>query len=191
MMYNNKPTVKEIEMELNRVRVKSNFINTILRKLLYISIVLYIVIITFTSFIGVVLVDGNSMSPTLDNGDVLLSFKTNNVGFGDIVTFEYDDKVLLKRVIGLEDEIIDMDSDYVYINGQVLNEPYILTKNTNHSINISLPHKINKDSYFLLGDNRTNSIDSRFEEIGDVLKYNITSKVVFRIWPFRSIGFVN
>jgi len=156
------------------------------------SILIAIVILQFFSFF---LVSGKSMNPTLENNDYLIvkrpflnyfEYKRN-----DIIVFETDlkssinnKKDLVKRIIAIEGDRIQIKNGQVYINGELLNENYIIDKNTEGNIDLIVAN----NSFFVMGDNREVSFDSRFESIGLINKSDVLGKVVVKMLPFKRIG---
>lgn len=146
---------------------------------------------------GVVIVKGSSMEPTFEHNDVTVinkfSYLLGNPKQGDIVVCSYDkgtaEENIIKRVIGIPGDVIDIETgeDYEYIvlvNGQAIAEPY-LKENMEQSGDIEYPYTVPEGSYFVMGDNRNNSNDSRSKLIGAIPKSNIAGKVAIRVMPFE------
>lgn len=156
-----------------------------------------IVVITYvflTSIYQFVRVDGNSMEPTLQNNDVVivnkLSYRFGSISKGDVVIFPYKEdpsKTYVKRVIGLPGDQINIVDSKVYINEQCIEEPYIYESMRNKG-NVEFPLVVPKNFYFVLGDNRNYSTDSRYSEVGMIHHEDIIGKVQIRVWPFNGIG---
>ena len=133
-------------------------------------------------------VTGTSMNPTLKNDEVLLCNKLADIKQGDIIAFYYNNKVLIKRVIGLPGDVIDIAEDgTVYVNGEVHDEPYVSALAFGEA-DQEFPVQVQESRYFLCGDNRPISIDSRSTTIGCIAEENIIGVVFFRVLPFDSIG---
>jgi len=131
---------------------------------------------------------GTSMTPTLENGDLILSIKESHFEKGDIVAFYYNNKILVKRVIATSSEWVDIDGDgNVAVNGIKLSEPYIKDKALGEC-NIKLPYQVPEGKIFVMGDHRSLSVDSRHSSVGCVAEEQIVGKLVLRVWPIRSIG---
>lgn len=144
------------------------------------------VLLVFTFVFRIFIVNGPSMKPTLNNEDRLivsnLFYKPSN---GDVICFysDYKDEVLIKRVIATAGQTVDIGADNaVYVDGVKLDEPYIYgAKTLKHSL--SLPLTVADDCVFVMGDNRTDSLDSRYIEIGQVETNKILGKLMIRLFP--------
>lgn len=145
----------------------------------------------FTYVIRIVGVDGDSMLPTLTDGDrLLLSTMDSEYQRGDIVVVDrYTTKPLIKRVIAVGGDTISIDANgVVAVNGTVLNETYI--QGTTVLNDFSGEQEIPKGFLFVMGDNRTTSKDSRKTEIGLVSVKDVVGKAVYCVWPIQSFGSV-
>ncbi|MCR4652397.1 MAG: signal peptidase I [Eubacterium sp.] len=128
---------------------------------------------------------GTSMTPTLKEGDVVLSVRTTNFDRGDLVAFYFNNKILVKRVIAFPGEWVDIDSDgNVTVNGTKLDEPYIEDQALGET-DITFPYQVPSDRYFVLGDHRSTSIDSRNTTIGCISKEMIAGRLLFKVWPMN------
>lgn len=142
----------------------------------------------FTFIMPVVKYYGNSMSPTLEDGQILIVNKMADIESGDIIAFYYNNKVIVRRVIATENNQISIDVfGTVSVNGEELDEPYVDSK-TLGQCNLDFPYSVPSKSYFVLGDNRDIAMDSRLSEIGVVTEDRLIGKVVFSLNPF---GVVN
>lgn len=182
------PTVEQLEAELKREKYKRRY-NSVLRSTIYILItVAAIAILVATLWLPVLQVYGNSMTPTLKDGEIIFTVKTSKFEPGDVVAFYYNNKILVKRVIGSSGEWIDIDDDgTVYVNQKELNEPYVKDK-TLGECDLDLPYQVPEGRVFVMGDHRSTSIDSRSSSIGCVSQEQIVGKIVFRVWPLNRIG---
>lgn len=167
----------------NHVDIKYNFLKGYYK--LFLIILIFTIIILFRSIIiDRVIVSGNSMCNTINNGDMCWVKKSyNKIKRGDIVIAKVGNKFIIKRVIGLPEELITIKQNKVYVNDCELKEPYSIST---QFIGIKKEYKIKKNEYFLLGDNRDDSVDSRV--FGAIKKDKIKGVVVFRFYPFTKIG---
>ena len=164
----------------------------ILKTLLtYIGIILVVILIRIF-FIDPVRVDGKSMDTTLKNGEILLLnkivYKKGDIKRFDIVVIDEGDKSIIKRVIGLPGETIEYKDNKLYIDSKEVNDPYPSSKTDDFSIEDIGHTKIPGDTYFVMGDNRINSLDSRYPSVGVIKKEQIIGRARFRIWPFKNFG---
>lgn len=185
------PSVEELERELKRERYKKRY-GTVLRSTVYTLItVAAIAILVATLWLPVLQIYGNSMTPTLQDGEIIFSVKTSEFEPGDIIAFYYNNKILVKRVICGPGDWIDIDGDgTVYVNEIRLEEPY-LTEKALGDCNIDLPFQVPDGKVFVMGDHRSTSVDSRNTAVGCVAQEQIVGKIIFRIWPLNRIGYVD
>ncbi|WP_161874311.1 signal peptidase I [Ihubacter sp. rT4E-8] len=154
-------------------------------------------------FIKPTLVKQSSMEPNFYENDYLFVSKQSYKLFGspergdvivvhsDLVQENGDEKMLIKRIIGLPGDSITITDDKVYINGEAIEEPYIKEQGVNGAIGKKIKDLVvPENSYFCMGDNRRVSIDSRDPDVGCVGKDQIVGKVVLRLYPFNKIGFI-
>lgn len=141
--------------------------------------------------IPVVQVSGDSMEPTLEDGEIVILQRTRNLEKGDLVAFYYQDSVLLKRVIGTAGDTIDIDEEgNVLVNGEMIDEPYVTAKALG-DCNIQLPCQVPDGRIFVMGDHRSVSVDSRARAVGCVGQEQIIGKAAVRIWPLTRAGFLD
>ena len=141
----------------------------------------------FTFIMPVVKYYGNSMTPTLEDGQILIVNKMAKITSGDIIAFYYNNKVIVRRVVATGNNQVSIDVfGTVSVNGKELDEPYIENKTLGQS-NLDFPYNVPTNSYFVLGDNRDIAMDSRLSEIGVVTEDRLLGKVVFSLNPFGSI----
>lgn len=139
-----------------------------------------------TLVLPVLQIEGTSMEPTLVNGDIVLLTKTTALERGDICGFSWNNKILIKRVVGIPGDWIEIDSDgTVYLNGKKLNEPYA-DQIAFGECDLEFPFQVPQEQYFVLGDMRESSIDSRNTLIGCVETEQIIGKIFFRVWPLKN-----
>lgn len=184
------PTTEQLEAELKRVRYKSRY-RSVLRSTIYslITVAAIAVLIT-TLWFPVLRVYGNSMTPTLQNGEIIFTVKMSEFEPGDIISFYYNNKILIKRVIARSGEWVNMDADgNVYVNETLLDEPY-LDEKAFGDCNIELPYQVPEGRVFVMGDHRSTSVDSRNSAVGCVAQEQIVGKILFRVWPLEKFGWV-
>lgn len=184
------PTTEQLEGELKRVRYKSRY-RSVLRSTIYSLItVAAIAVLIATLWLPVLQVYGNSMTPTLQNGEIIFTVKMSEFEPGDIIAFYYNNKILIKRVIARSGEWVNMDADgNVYVNETLLDEPY-LDEKAFGDCNIELPYQVPEGRVFVMGDHRSTSVDSRNSAVGCVAQEQIVGKILFRVWPLEKFGLV-
>ena len=177
------PSIEEVEGEKKRLDKRGeqrHFLAGIIGTL---TVFAAAVVLCVTLFFPVLQVTGDSMEPGLREGNLILTRKTDHLKTGDICGFYYNNELLLKRVIGVPGDMVDIDAEgNVSVNGQILNEPYVLQKALGKS-DVSFPLPVPEDCYFVMGDNREVSIDSRSSIIGCVNREQIEGKVILKLWP--------
>ena len=183
------PTKSQVETEQKRYRRQKAY-NKALRGTVYVlTIVAAVAVLIATLILPVLQIEGTSMEPTLSNGDIVLLSKTTRFNRGDLCGFTWNNKLLIKRVIGLPGDWIEIDTNGdVYLNGEKIEEPYV-NKKALGECDLQCPFQVPQEQYFVVGDMRENSIDSRNSLIGCIPKDKIVGKVFFRIWPFKRISF--
>jgi signal peptidase I len=130
------------------------------------------------------------MSPTLEHDQIVVLVKTKNLDRGDMIGFYYQGKILLKRIIALPEDEVAIDGDgNVYVNGDLLDEPYVADKGLG-DCDLEFPYKVPGTGYFVMGDRRSNSADSRNSVVGAVTQENIIGRVSLRVWPLSKLGLV-
>jgi signal peptidase I len=184
------PTRGQLEAELKREIYRRRFAKMVRGTISTLIVVAAIcVLVAFTLF-PVLRIYGTSMSPTLSGGNVVLSWRTDSFERGDVIAFYYNNNILVKRVIGLPGDWVDIDKDgNVYINGTILEEPYLKGKALGES-DIEFPYQVPEGRYFVMGDNRSVSSDSRSSEIGCVAVEQVLGKLLLRIWPLNEIEII-
>ena len=180
----------ELEKELKRVNENTRF-HSFLRSTVYALIVTAAAaVLVAVLFMPVLRIYGNSMTPTLGEGQIVVSLKGADIQQGDIVGVYFGNKLLIKRCIATSQQWVDIDlNGNVYVDGELLNEPYLAEKAMGEC-NINLPYQVPDNSIFVMGDHRATSVDSRNSSVGCIDVENIVGKIVFRVWPMEDFGLV-
>lgn len=183
-----KLSVTQIEAELNRVRNIRRYFKVMRSTLCVLVIVAAVTVLIATLWLPVFQIYGNSMTPTLEEGEMVVAVKGSDFELGDKIAFYYNNKILVKRVIAGPGAWIDIDDHgIVYVDGKKIDEPY-LTERALGDTNIELPYQIPAERYFVMGDHRSTSVDSRNTAVGCVSNEQIVGKITFRVWPLPKLG---
>lgn len=182
-------TSKEIEEELKRETYKSKYIKVLKSTIYALIIIAATAALVATFFMPVFQISGNSMAPRYNNGEFVVSVKTSNLKKGDVIAFYHGNKILVKRVIASAGQWVTMDEEgNVYADGLKLEESYISNKVVGE-YDIEFPYQVPDGHWFVLSDDRNESVDSRNSEIGCISQDDVIGKIVFRVWPFNNFGF--
>lgn len=180
-------TIDNLKTEIHRVKYKNSF-GRLLRSTIYVLIIIVAISsICATLFMPVIEITDSSMKPLLNDGDIVLTVKDNKFKTGDIVAFYHGNKILIKRVIGVESDFVNIDKDgIVYVNGKELKENYVKELKKGDS-DIKYPVQVSDGSIFVLSDDRDVLTDSRTINVGQIKTNDIIGKVIFKVWPLKEI----
>ncbi|MDO4156439.1 MAG: signal peptidase I [Oscillospiraceae bacterium] len=182
------PTSDQLTAELKRVRYRREFTKMLRSTISSLLVVAAIAVLISMLFLPVLRVTGTSMTPTLVNDELVICSKRSNFQSGDIVAFYFNNKILLKRVIGVAGDVIDIKEDgTVYVNGEKLEEPYV-NELAFGECDLDLPYQVPESRVFVMGDHRSTSVDSRSSVVGCIAEEYIVGRVILRVWPLQEIG---
>ena len=184
------PSLEEIQRERKRIRREAYYRQALRGTVSVLVVVAAVAVLIVTLFLPILQISGDSMSPTLDHDEIVVLLKTKEFDQGDLIGFYYQGKILLKRVIALpEDEVVIDGEGNVYVNEELLEEPYVTEKGIG-DCDLDFPYKVPGTKYFVMGDRRSNSVDSRNSVIGAISREDMIGRVCLRVWPLDKIGFV-
>ena len=183
------PSYEQLESEIRRVTYRSKY-KAVLKSTIYTLItVAAVAVLVATLWLPVLQIYGSSMTPTLQDGEIVFSVKTTQMEQGDIIAFYYNYKILVKRVIANPGDWVNIcpETGNVFINDALLEEPYIQEKSFGEA-DIELPYQVPDRKIFVMGDHRSTSVDSRHTAVGCVGEEQIVGKIIFRVWPLNRLG---
>lgn len=182
------PTLEQLETERNRLRYKARYSRTLKSTIAALVVVAALAVLVATIWMPVLRIYGSSMSPTINEGEIVISIKGSSFECGDVVGLYYGNKLLVKRVIAGPGQWVDIDKEgNVSVDGEPLDEPYLIDK-AYGDVNIQLPYQVPDGKYFVMGDHRSTSSDSRNASVGCVAAEQIVGKIVYRVWPLADFG---
>ena len=182
------PTLEELKAELKREKYKARSGKVFRSTVGTLIVVAAVAVLVATVWIPVLQIYGSSMTPTLEEGDIVISLKGSDFQQGDLIAFYYGNKILVKRYIAGPGQWVNIDeSGNVFVDGIMLDEPYIEEKSRGQC-DLIFPYQVPDSRYFCMGDKRSTSVDSRSSTIGCVAEEQIVGKIVFRIWPLSELG---
>lgn len=182
------PNAAQLEQELKRERYKHRYRQTFRGTVYTLITVAAVAVLVATLWMPVLQIYGASMNPTLSEGDIVISLRTKEFVPGDVVAFYYGNKLLVKRYIAGAGSWVDIGQDgTIYVNEQELKEPY-LTEKAFGDCDLKLPYQVPEEKFFVVGDHRSTSVDSRHTAVGCITEEYIVGKITFRIWPLDKFG---
>ena len=179
------PTTNYLINELKRENYKLHYRKLLISTIYTLIIVMAISVLIATYIFPVLRIYGDTMSPNLETGDIVVGIKQSNFKRGDVIAFYYNNNILIKRIIATSGELVNIDeAGNVYINDKLMTEAYIKEK-AYGEVDIEFPYQVPEGTYFVLGDKRTTSADSRNSLIGTIPKSDIFAKIIFKVWPIN------
>ncbi len=179
----NLPKLEELQKELHRERYKRRFLRILRSTVDSLIVVAAVAALVATLVLPVLQIAGTSMEPTLNDGEIVVLAKTGKLKTGDLCAFYFSNKILIKRVIATPGDYLWIESDgSVFVNGVQLDEPYLSEKSLGEC-DIQFPYQVPENAYFLMGDQRETSIDSRSSIIGCIAEDQMIGKLIFKLWP--------
>lgn len=184
------PTREQLEQELERVKYKKGYLNALRGTVAILIVVAAIAVLVATLIFPVLRIYGSSMTPTLEEGNIVITLKNTHYERGDLIAFYFNNKILVKRVIALPGEWVNIDEEgRVYINDILQEEEYLADgEKALGECDIELPYQVPEGRVFVMGDHRSISIDSRSSTIGCVSEEQVVGRLIFKIWPFAGAG---
>lgn len=184
------PEIDQLKAELKREKYKFRYISVLKSTIYTLVVVAAFAILVATLWMPVLQIYGSSMSPTLEEGQIVVSLKGSDFEQGDLVAFYIGNKLLVKRVIAGPGDMVSISEDgTVTVNGKVLDEPYVVQKALGEC-DLEFPYQVPDSRYFLMGDHRETSVDSRSTTVGCVSMEQIVGKIVFCVWPLADSGMI-
>lgn len=184
------PDIPQLQAEVQREKYKKRYRSVLRSTIFSLLVVAALAVLVAVLWMPVLRIYGTSMTPTLNQGEIVISVKGDNIHRGDIVGVYYGSKLLIKRCIAVSGEWVNIDEDgTVYVNSERLEEPYLVEKAFG-DCDIKLPYQVPENTIFVMGDHRSVSIDSRNSSVGCIEDENVIGKIVFRIWPLEHLGIV-
>ncbi|MEZ3433505.1 MAG: signal peptidase I [Lachnospiraceae bacterium] len=181
------PSIELLKAELARVESRRNFRRALLNIAGVLVVAAAVAALIATQVFVLIRVNGSSMSPTFEAEEIIILKRTEEVKAGDIIGFYYGGSIFLKRVIGAAGDQIDIDQKgNVYVNDELLEEPYLKNKDLG-KCELDFPYQVPEGMYFVIGDNRAVSLDSRIKSIGCVQSDQIVGRTVIRVWPLTRV----
>lgn len=188
MKYLNTPSSDDIKREQDREKYKKRYNRTLRSTVVVLITAAALAVLVATLWLPVLQIYGSSMVPTLQEGEIVVSVKERDFQQGDVIAFYYGNKLLVKRYIAGPGSWVDIQEDgTILVDGVTLEEPYVTDKAFG-ICDLELPYQVPDGKYFLVGDHRTTSVDSRHSSVGCIAEDQIVGKIVYRVWPLAVFG---
>ena len=182
------PAIEQLQSELKREKYKFQYRRMMKSTIFTLVVVASFAVLVATLWLPVLQIYGTSMTPTLDEGEIVVSIKSKEFSQGDLAAFYIGNKILVKRVIAQAGDMVNVLEDgTVIVNGRELDEPYVSQKALGEC-DLEFPYQVPESRYFLMGDHRETSVDSRSSMVGCISNEQLVGKIVFRVWPFSAFG---
>lgn len=184
------PSLEAIEGALKKEQYRNTYGRVLRSTIFSLIVVAAVAVLIAVLFLPILQISGESMTDTLQDGDIVVAVNHSKFETGDVIAFYYNNNILVKRVIAYAGDWVDIDEDgNVYVNGEKLDEPYISDKALGEC-NIDLPYQVPDGRCFVMGDHRATSIDSRNTAVGCVSSDMVVGKIMMRVWPLSEFGTV-
>ena len=184
------PTPEQVEKAILRERYNTKYKKVLKSTASSLVVVAAVAVLIATLVFPVLQIKGSSMEPTFFDEEIVVLIKSSNLKRGQLCCFSYQNKLLIKRIVGVPGDQINIDeAGFVYVNGEKLEEPYV-TDRALGECDVTFPVNVTDNHYFILGDHRSTSIDSRSSVVGLVNHEQVVGRIFFRIWPFDAMGTV-
>lgn len=185
------PPIQDVRAELRREKYKRRYVSVFASTVSALIVVAAVAVLVATLWLPVLRIYGSSMTPTLQDGEIIFSLKTAEPEPGDVIAFYYNNKILVKRVIGRPGDWINITEDgTVYVNEIRRDEPYVAELALGEC-DLTFPYQVPDGKWFVLGDHRATSVDSRSSVVGCVAQEQVVGKILFRVWPLNRLGAVD
>lgn len=185
------PPLQDLRAELKREKYRRRYFSVFGSTVSVLLVVAAAAILVATLWLPVLQIYGSSMTPTLEDGEIIFTVKTAEPETGDVIAFYYNNKILVKRVIGKAGDWVNITEDgAVYVNEMRLDEPYVAEPALGEC-DLTFPYQVPDGKWFVLGDHRATSVDSRSSIVGCVAHEQIVGKILFRVWPLNRLGAVD
>ena len=182
------PELQDIEREMSQVRSKGRYRRALRGTAGTVVVVAAVAVLIATLLLPVMRITGTSMQPGFQPGDIVVGWKTRDLKRGDTCMFYFNNKLIIKRLIGTGGDMIEIDEEgHVTVNGEQLEEESYISEYAFGLCDLDFPFEVPAGSCFVLGDNRDNSVDSRATNFGCISEEEMVGKVLIRVWPLNSL----